>query len=347
MRRALVLAGWVVGTLAALSICAGCVFPSQLFFDLGLGWVLYLVRVVPQITVNWNGVLTAAICLVALPLGLHRFLQWFYVQNSKLAENARTDRVWPLRWTVSFLGVVVLMFVAGIAVVGAIHQTAWLVTSPEPLLTGGRDGAGYRMKSQNNLKQIVLALHSYHDTNKSLPPGGTFDAQGGMMHGWQTFILPYIEEQPLYEGINFKIPWNHPDNALHFQTPVPIYLLPRIEEEKNAQGFALSHYAANVHVLGGDSRRTFKSITDGLANTLLIGEASGNYKPWGNPTNWRDPMLGLNKGTDGFGGPWPGHVNFAFADGSVHYLSDKIDPKILRALSTPAGGELDHSIPAE
>jgi len=328
-----------------LLTCIGCIFPWEVLFHLAVGWIIYLARVIPQISVNWSGVFTAIICLIALTLGLHRFLQWFYIEKSKQGEGTQAERVWPVRWTAAFLSVVVLMFVAGIAVVGISHQTAWLLTSPEPLLTGGREGAGYRMKSQNNLKQMVLALHDYHDKYQSFPPGGTFDAQGRMQHGWQTFILPYIDERPLYESINFMIPWNHPDNALHFQTRLPIYLLPQVKEEMNEEGFALSHYAANAHVLGGDSRRTMKSITDGLSNTIFIGEAGGNYKPWGNPTSWRDPTLGLNKTPDGFGSPWQGRVQFAFGDGSVRSISDKIDPTILKALSTPAGGEPDHSIP--
>jgi prepilin-type processing-associated H-X9-DG protein len=86
-------------------------------------------------------------------------------------------------------------------------------------------------------------------------------------------------------------------------------------------------------------------ITDGLSNTLLAGEVNGNFKPWGYPANWRDPALGINKSPDGFGSPWRRRkgANFLFADGSIHFIQDDIDPVILKALSTPDGGETSNS----
>ena len=73
----------------------------------------------------------AALCLVSLACGLHLFLGWLHAQRPK-PEAEGPSPPWRLRWTLSLLGVAVLMFVAGIAAVGVTHQTAWLLTSPEP-----------------------------------------------------------------------------------------------------------------------------------------------------------------------------------------------------------------------
>ena len=75
-------------------------------------------------------------------------------------------------------------------------------------------------------------------------------------------------------------------------------------------------------------------------DALLAGEAAGNFKPWGSPTNWRDPALGLRTTPDGFGGPNRHGTAFAIADGSVRMIDNKIDPQVLKALSTPNGGEI-------
>ncbi len=70
-----------------------------------------------------------------------------------------------------------------------------------------------RMKCTNNLKQIGLALHSYHDTNSLFPPGyidgntdpnSTPDNDVGPGWGWASFLLPFLEQQNIYNQINFS-----------------------------------------------------------------------------------------------------------------------------------------------
>src|SRR5262245_18592484 len=68
--------------------------------------------------------------------------------------------------------------------------------------------AAARSQCQNNLKQIGLALHAYHDARKQLPPGCTTDAApwgagGGWGSSWMVFILPYLEQAPLYSQWQF------------------------------------------------------------------------------------------------------------------------------------------------
>jgi len=73
-----------------------------------------------------------------------------------------------------------------------------------------------RMKCTNNLKQIGLALHNYHDTNQKFPPGyvdgntnsaSTPDNDVGPGWGWAALLLPYLEQGNLYNQINFKVGW--------------------------------------------------------------------------------------------------------------------------------------------
>jgi hypothetical protein len=64
------------------------------------------------------------------------------------------------------------------------------------------------------------------------------------------------------------------------------------------------------------------------------------FQPWGAPTNWRDPTLGINSNRRGFGShPELKGVLFAMADGSVEFVSEEIDPRILEALTTPDAGD--------
>jgi Protein of unknown function (DUF1559) len=342
--KALGLVGAVSGVVLLGLACLGCIWPVDLLFHLAAGWAMFLVRVAPQVAINGEGVLTAAVCLVLLTVGLHALAGWLWEQRQREADPDQVRLAWRWRWTLGFVGIVVLMFVAGISAVGVTHQTAWLLTSPEPATDGGIRGAVYRVKSQNNLRQIGLAATQYNDQRGHFPPGGTFDDRGRGLHGWLTFLLPYVEEKRRYDRIDLKTALDDPRNAPHFRNHVAVYEQAGVREWQADDGAALGHYAANAWALGGDVPRSAKDIPDGLANMLLVGEAAGNYKAWGHPTNWRDPTKGLNTSKDGFGSPRGDGVSFAFADGSVRFLKNDIHPDVLRALSTPNGGE---RIPAE
>ncbi|MCL2624253.1 MAG: DUF1559 domain-containing protein [Planctomycetaceae bacterium] len=109
---------------------------------------------------------------------------------------------------------------------------------------------------------------------------------------------------------------------------------------QDENGYQLTDYAANEHVMPFGRSLRMDDITDGTANTILCGEAAENLKPWGSPFNTRDPSLGINRSPDGFGYEKPYKtVNFAMCDGSVQSFSATVDPQVLKALATPNGGE--------
>jgi len=109
---------------------------------------------------------------------------------------------------------------------------------------------------------------------------------------------------------------------------------------RDAAGYGLSHYAANVRVLGGNTKMGLKDITDGTATTILAGEVNANFRPWGHPVNWRDPARGVNRSPYGFGGPrGTGGAHFLMADGSVRWVSDRVSREVMEALATPAAGD--------
>jgi prepilin-type processing-associated H-X9-DG protein/prepilin-type N-terminal cleavage/methylation domain-containing protein len=99
-----------------------------------------------------------------------------------------------------------------------------------PAVQKAREAAA-RIQCVNNLKQVGLALHGYHNAWKRLPPGYTsgHDAQGndtGPGWGWAAYLLPHLEQQPLFSTIRFDQPIEAPVNAAPRITPVPVYLCP-------------------------------------------------------------------------------------------------------------------------
>jgi hypothetical protein len=131
MKRRFVVVILSLGLIGVLLLALiGAPVPFELLWNLVFGWVAYCWRVLPKVRLNVSALLTAAGCLMGLGVGLHLFLRWFYSQWKTTTPSVRR---WPVRWTAMVLALVVLMFVAGIASVGVTHQTAWLVTSPEPV----------------------------------------------------------------------------------------------------------------------------------------------------------------------------------------------------------------------
>ena len=95
--------------------------------------------------------------------------------------------------------------------------------------------AAARAQCTNNLKQIGLALHNYHDTNNMFPPGyidgnpagpNTPDMDVGPGWGWAAFLLPFVEQQNLYNQINFSVGIGIGSNAAVSQMPLKVYQCP-------------------------------------------------------------------------------------------------------------------------
>ncbi len=99
--------------------------------------------------------------------------------------------------------------------------------------------AAARTQCQNNLKQIGLALHNYHDSHSRFPPGylsqpdnpamGPVDPEfndAGPGWGWLTLLLPHVEQAPLYRSLNLNLPCYHPANATAIRTPVTLFRCP-------------------------------------------------------------------------------------------------------------------------
>lgn len=193
--------------------------------------------------------------------------------------------------------------------------------------------------SRNNLKQIGLGAHNFHDVHNAFPTGDVLADTGGDQHSWQTQLLPYVGHEAVYRGLDLQQPWDAPANSVPMRTMVPAYVDFGNNQNHDAQGYALSHFAGNSHVLLRDKRFRIPDVLDGTTNTILAGEAAGAFKAWGDPTNLRDPAAGLNAGPIGFGGPSELGCSFLMCDGSVRVIRAEVDPQVLKALSTPDGKE--------
>lgn len=186
------------------------------------------------------------------------------------------------------------------------------------------------------MKQIGLALHNYYETHHSLPPGATLRQNQTPYHSWQAMILPFLDQLYLYRQIHFNEPWNASVNQKVFKQKIPEYLNPKTKAKISPEGYALSHYVGNELVLKPNIRMKFEEIQDGTSNTILAIETGENFKPWGDPAALTNPANIISPKKNS---PTTGGYYILLCDGRVRYVSEEIDPEILKALSTPDGGE--------
>ena len=342
---------WILGIVFGILLVLPCLGAGGPIVVLAVGWILFPIHTVPKMTWEPTAVVVGATALVLLVGVTHWLAGWLYNHRNGSDEGdspslAETKigtvpaRRWRFRWSVSIVGIVVLLFACGICIIVTVHQIGWIARSDQPIMTMSGRETMRRIISSNQLKYIGLAAYNYGQKNQQLPPGGTFDQNGDMGHSWETSLLPYLEHDDIKPDMT--LPWNHANNARHFKVVLREFINPgmRGSHEVDQEGYGLSHYAVNRHVMGPNYGVRLKDVTDGTSTTILAGEVNDHFQPWGHPVNWRDPALGINKSPDGFGAPWGSNgANIGFMDGSVRFLSDKIDPAIMRALSTPNGGE--------
>ncbi|MCZ2340303.1 MAG: DUF1559 domain-containing protein [Bacteroidales bacterium] len=167
--------------------------------------------------------------------------------------------------------------------------------------------ASARTKCQNNMKQIGLGLHGYHDSHGALPPATQGEPSGNIKPGaapngawaWSTFILPFLEQSAIYNQLNPEkttIPPTQPSTGTTgVQTPIPVYICPSNTPPKtnsNRGYHATSNYAAVLGPAPGtgtsftfaqfstnatgcmvaNKTNTLLNITDGTSNTVAVGE---------------------------------------------------------------------------
>ncbi|WP_020468139.1 DUF1559 family PulG-like putative transporter [Zavarzinella formosa] len=193
--------------------------------------------------------------------------------------------------------------------------------------------AANRTKSANNLKQIALALHNYESANGAFPPAAIVDKKGKPLLSWRVVILPYIEQNNLYQKFKMDEPWDSENNIQFSKVNISAYMLPGLKNQKpghtNYRSFVGN--GAFFDLLKGTR---IADITDGTSNTWMVVEAEESV-PWAKPDDFEfDPKKELPK----LGNFFQGGFNVAYCDGSVRFF--RKTPKMAKEMITRNGGEI-------
>jgi prepilin-type N-terminal cleavage/methylation domain-containing protein/prepilin-type processing-associated H-X9-DG protein len=305
-----------------------------------------------------------------------------------------------------------------------------------PAVQAAREAAR-RLQCSNNLKQVALALHSYHQTSNKLPFGAPFknNVTNPKTGTWVAFILPHLEQQAVFDMFDGN--WNpnsrwvmyHADNTAAATTVIPALICPTdpqstkpiLENRRWSPGGGQQPYQNPTRAMGlwypacmgptapdycifsADNTASprnpccqgcnygtetggfcvslglkgkatfagmfgrscysisFNEVTDGLSNTLMLGETLPAHSPYicAYCTNMcvasthvpLNMMIAFDAAApqpanyiscQGFKSLHPGGAQFAMGDGSVQFVNETIDYVLFNKLGTRAGGENVH-----
>jgi hypothetical protein len=197
----------------------------------------------------------------------------------------------------------------------------------------------------NDLKQIGLAFHNYHDANERLPTTNVRGRDGKPLLSWRVAILPYVEQDALYKEFKLDEPWDSGHNKKLLAKMPPLYQ--GSDPKLNAAGKTAYLIPAGKDTLSppDGAKQTLQAIPDGTSNTILVvaadpGSAMEWTKPDDLPFDPKDPLKGLVR-------PGQDSIDVVMADGSTKRFSPRIDPKKVAAMVTPAGGEVVELAPGD
>jgi len=216
----------------------------------------------------------------------------------------------------------------------------------KPAVVAAR-GAAARTQSMNNLKQILLAMHNYHDVYRHFPAAYGMKKDGTKLLSWRVYLLPYLEQEPLYREFHLDEPWDSDHNKKLISKMPKVFASPSLPAELAAKGMA--SYVAPIGektIFEGSEGTFIAKITDGTSNTIGVLEADAEHSViWTKPDDlkidWKEPKKGLEF--------WKGGTSSvflaAFCDGSIHAISEKVDLALLKKLLQMNDGEPIGEIP--
>jgi hypothetical protein len=194
-----------------------------------------------------------------------------------------------------------------------------------------------RRTTKDRMKQLSIALHSYHDTYNSFPPAFVQGPDGRMWHSWRTLLLPHLGENDLAVQYRLDEPWDGPHNRELAAKCPEVFQSPHWGTEPGRTNFYgvigrrtawPAHHSVSV-----------MQATDGTSNTIHLVE--------GPPVaTWTEPRdLRISDWDNAFRAPGRTGSHASLMDGSVRYLAANIDRSTQMSLLTPSFGKQTYSGP--
>jgi hypothetical protein len=190
--------------------------------------------------------------------------------------------------------------------------------------------------SMNNMKQLGIALLSYHDAKNAFPATAAGQKPMQPPVSWRVLVLPYVEQNDLYKQYHFDEPWDSENNKKLIPLMPKVFAAPGSKKA----GEGKTNYLAVVgdaYALAKDKGHRITEFTDGTSNTILLVEVSDDKAvPWTKPDDFTPDKT---KPITGLVGLRRGAFLALAADGACHVVPADTADETLNGLFTRAGAE--------
>lgn len=248
--------------------------------------------------------------------------------TGQLDKKPSTKKPTDAGWLLGCFGALLLASI----LIGMILPATQQIRGPHP-----------RTMCLNQMRQISLAMLNYESANGHFLPAYIADEDGKPMHSWRVLLLPYLEQEALYNQYSFDEPWNGPNNSKLHDVIVPGFQCSSVGRGEQETNTSYRLVTGKGTAFDGDHETTFREVSDGTSNTLTIVEVANS------DTHWMEPVdLPLDEALARFSDPdkaeqccnHPGTFNISLMDGSTHSIGFPISAENLKALITIDGGEI-------
>ena len=220
------------------------------------------------------------------------------------------------------------------------------------------------MRTMNNLRQFAIAMQQYHNANSCMPPSVLIGPDGKTPYSWRVAILPFIEEQELYDAYNFDEPWDGPNNIELLERMPRIFRHPTMPDDTTTSAYyplvgpetvfsefidGNESFEGDNSISGGGERGTgsvqirppsnkgvgYSWIVDGTAYTLMLLEAKRDI-PWTKP---EDIPYDVDQPIPELGGHFDDGFYSIMCYGTVRFWPEDTSESLLRAMISKHGLE--------
>lgn len=233
----------------------------------------------------------------------------------------------------AWIVLVIIAAVLGVVVVCGGIMAALLLPAVQAVREAAR-----RAACTNNMKQITLALHNYESQYGQFPPAYVADKDGKPLYSWRVLILPYMDHDYLYQQFNLDEPWDSPANRAVSQAAISLFQCP--SDSSNQQGSNKTNYVMIVGqgcISDGPTGKRMRDVPDGLSKTIILAEVANPDISWAEPRDLDAATMSYQindpSGQECISSNHPRVANVAFADGSVHVLSESTSPQTVREMT--------------